>query len=235
MEEKSVPEEKKETSRPFFVLPLLPAGIHEQSIPKWDGERPLRFTLSVPKGYTNKRAVPLIVVLHFGGEATPFYGKNMLVGLVAPVFEELGSIMIAPDSLMGDWRSTEDEEAVLFLMNCVKKTYNIDSQKVLVTGYSLGGIGTWHFAWKYPELFTAAIPLAGVPCPPGDWQTPICAIHSLQDEVIPIESTRKRIEQLKSQGVNARIIIVKGISHYATFEFQEPLKQTIPWLKEVWR
>ena len=46
--------------------------------------------------------------------------------------------------------------------NCFK-CHAIDKAKVVVTGYSMGGAGTWHFAEKYPERFSAAIPVAGRP------------------------------------------------------------------------
>lgn len=235
MEERPASEGRQSQQRTSFKLPSLPEGVHEQSLPRWDGDRPLRFTISIPAGYSGKEAVPLVIALHYGGEVTPFYGKNMIIGLAGPAFKDLGAIIIAPDSLTGDWTSAKDEESVLFLMDSVKRSYKIDPKKVVVTGYSLGGIGTWHFARKHPDRFTAAIPLAGVPGPPGEWQTPVYAIHSRQDKVMPLEPTQERIDQLQSQGVNARLIVLAGIDHYATFKFQESLKEVIPWLKEVWK
>lgn len=235
MEEGQASEGRQKQRRTSFKLPSLPAGVHEHSIPRWDGDRPLRFTISIPEGYSGEEAVPLVIALHYGGEVTPFYGKDLIIGLVGPAFKDLGSIIIAPDSLTGDWTSVRDEESVLFLMDTVKKNYKINPKKVVVTGYSLGGVGTWHLARKHPDLFAAAIPIAGVPGPPGEWQIPVYAIHSRQDKVMPLEPTQKRIDQLKSQGINAKLIVLEGIDHYATFEFQEPLKEAVPWLRIIWK
>lgn len=235
MKERSASKDSQRQSRTSFQMPLLSEGVHEQSIPRWDGDRSLRFTISIPAGYSSKKAVPLVMALHFGGEVTPYYGKNLIIGLVGPAFENLGAIIIAPDSLMSDWTSAKDEEAVLFLMDSVIKSYKIDPKKVVVTGYSMGGIGAWHFAQRYPDRFSAAIPIAGVPVSSGEWHTPVYAIHSRHDKVVPLEPTKKRIEQLKSQGINVHLIILEGIDHYATYKFQEPLKRAIPWLRETWK
>ena len=39
----------------------------------------------------------------------------------------------------------------------------VDMKRIAVTGFSVGGTGSWHFAAKYPERFSAAIPVAGRP------------------------------------------------------------------------
>ena len=52
---------------------------------------------------------------------------------------------------------------------------------------------------------------------------------------MPLEPTQKRIEELKSRGANARLAVLDGIDHYATGEFRKPLKEALPWLKEIWK
>ena len=42
-----------------------------------------RFTLSIPEAYSIK-PVPLILILHWGGQVTPYYGRSILEGLAAP-------------------------------------------------------------------------------------------------------------------------------------------------------
>ena len=46
------------------------------------------------------------------------------------------------------------------LLQKVLAEYTIDRKRVLVTGFSLGGRGTWFMASHHPDLFTAAIPMA---------------------------------------------------------------------------
>src|SRR3954470_13385084 len=95
-------------------LTQLAAGIHEQTADLPSG-RTLRYTVLVPDGYDPKTPVPVVVALHYGGEVTPFYGRGMIDELVEPGLHDLGAVVIAPDSLGGDWTSTVNEQAVVWL------------------------------------------------------------------------------------------------------------------------
>jgi pimeloyl-ACP methyl ester carboxylesterase len=46
-------------------------------------------------------------------------------------------------------------------MREVAKNYPIDSQRVVIRGFSMGGASTWHMAMHYPGLWAAAAPGAG--------------------------------------------------------------------------
>ncbi|MFM8185355.1 MAG: prolyl oligopeptidase family serine peptidase, partial [Alphaproteobacteria bacterium] len=39
--------------------------------------------------------------------------------------------------------------------------FKVDSNRVYVTGLSMGGFGTWELLQRYPEKFSAAIPVCG--------------------------------------------------------------------------
>ncbi len=39
--------------------------------------------------------------------------------------------------------------------------YDIDQDRVYMVGISMGGFGTWEFAARGPDLFAAAVPMAG--------------------------------------------------------------------------
>jgi pimeloyl-ACP methyl ester carboxylesterase len=64
---------------------------------------------------------------------------------------------------VADRRSGENEEAVNALLDMVMGHYAIDKKRVAVTGCSMGGTGSWHLAEKFPERFSAAIPIASRP------------------------------------------------------------------------
>ena len=156
--------------------------------------------------------------------------------LAGPALVDLGAIIVAPDSLGGDWSTAENEKAVIALLDDVQARYAIDKAKVAVTGYSMGGAGTWHFAEKYPQRFSAAIPVAGrPPASAAGWKMPVLAVHSHDDQVVPFGPAEARIAELQKAGVNAKMIAVSGISHYETSRFRDALKQSVPWLKEVWK
>jgi len=216
---------------------VLTPGLHTQTLPRAD-EPTIHYAISIPRNYSRSTPVPLILALHFGvGDRNASgAGRDVVQILIGPALAELGAIIVAPDSLRGDWSTSENEKAVKDLLDMVMARYSIDKKKVVVTGYSMGGAGAWHFAEKFPELFSAAMPVAGRP-PVGSsgWHVPVLAIHSHNDQVVPFGPTETRIAELQKAGVNAHLIPLAGITHYETSRFKDALHQAVPWLQEVWK
>jgi predicted peptidase len=100
----------------------------------------------------------------------------------------------------------------------------------------MGGTGSWHLAEKFPERFSAALPIASrPPASAVGWRLPVLAIHSRDDQVVPFDPAAARIAELQKVGVNAKLIALTGIAHYEAGRFREPLRQAVPWLQEVWK
>ena len=217
--------------------PVLSPGLHDLKLPRAD-EPAIRYAIYIPDNYSPSKPVPLILALHFGvrGADADGAGGDVVQILIGPALAELGSIIVAPDSVRGNWSSPENEKAVNALLDMVLADYSIDKKKVAVTGYSMGGTGSWHFAEKFPQRFSAAIPVAGrPPAPASGWRLPVLAIHSRDDQVAPFDPTQARIAELQKAGVNAKLIPLTGITHYQTSRFTDALRQAIPWLREVWK
>src|SRR6266853_172546 len=217
--------------------PVLTPGLHELTLAR-AGEPAIGYAISIPSTYSPATPVPLVLALHFGvgdRDATGV-GAELVKGLIGPALVGLGAIIVAPDSVRGNWSSAENEKAVNALLDMVMAHYAIDKKRVAVTGYSMGGTGSWHFAEKYPERFSAAIPVAGrPPASAAGWRLPVLAIHSRDDQVAPFDPTEARIAELQKAGVNAKLIPLTGITHYQTNRFRDALRQAVPWLREVWK
>ena len=212
-------------------------GISNRTLAR--GEQPtIHYALSIPANYSSSKPVPLVVALHFGvgGGSAAGAGRSVLSILVRPALEELGAIIVAPDSLRGDWRTPENERAVKELLDNVLGSYNIDKKKIVVTGFSMGGAGAWHIAEKYPDYFSAAIPVSGrPPASIAEWRLPVLAIHSHNDQVVPFDPTEARITELQKAGKRAELIALSGITHYETYRFVDGLRQAVPWLRQIWK
>src|SRR5258706_8113115 len=182
-------------------IPVRSPGIHDEVLPLRDGPK-IHYAISVPRGY-HGAPVPLILALHFGGNPEGA-GHSMLEILIQPALGELDALIVAPDSVGGGWSTAANEQAVNTLLAAVEKSYAIDQKKVIVTGYSMGGAGTWYWGNKYPDRFSAAVPVSGTPTPDGaTWRLPVFAVHSRADQVQPIGPTEQRIARLETVGVNA--------------------------------
>jgi predicted peptidase len=215
-------------------LPVLPPGLHSQTLLR-AGEPAIRYAIFIPATYSPSVRVPLILALHYGGNPRGA-GQGVLEILVRPALADLGAIMIAPDSLGGPWDTSDNERAINLLLDAVLAGYSIDAGKVAVTGFSMGGAGAWHFAAKYPERFSAAVPVAGRPTASVNGRRlPVLAIHSRNDDVMPIAPTEARIAELQKAGVRAEMITLTGITHYETYRFVDGLRRAVPWLKDTWK
>ncbi len=207
--------------------------IHDEVLPQPDGP-PIHYAISVPRDY-HREPVPLILALHFGGDPRGA-GHAMLQILIQPALGDLGAVIVAPDSVGGGWSTPGNERAVNALLEKAEKSYVIDQKKVIVTGFSMGGQGTWYWGDKYPDRFSAAVPLAGTPtASAATWRIPVFAVHSRDDQVQPIGPTEQRIAELKKRGVNAQIVVLSGIQHFETYRFVDGLRQAVPWIRDVWK
>src|SRR6195256_2233127 len=150
------------------------------------GEPGIGYAISIPLGYSRSTPIPLILALHYGigNRDSTGVGVDVVKGIFGPAFEGLDTIIVAPDSVRGNWSTTENEKSVNALLDMVLTSYAIDKKKIAVTGYSMGGTGSWHFAEKFPQRFSAAIPIAGTPSETAaGWRLPVLAIHFRDDPV----------------------------------------------------
>jgi predicted peptidase len=219
------------------TVQVLPSRIYNRTLMRGK-EPPIHYALSIPASYSPSTPVPLILALHFGvgGGDAAGAGRSVLEILVRPALAELGAIIVAPDSLRGDWSTTENERGVNELLDDVLANYSIDTKKIVVTGFSMGGAGAWHIAERYPDRFSAVIPVSGRPPASGaGWRLPVLAIHSRNDQVVPFGPTEARIAELRKAGKRADLIALTGITHFETYRFVDGLHQAIPWLREVWK
>jgi predicted peptidase len=197
----------------------------------------LRYTLSLPPSLSPGEAYPLLVALHYGGKVTPFYSKDFVESFVQPAFQDLGAIIVAPDCPADGWANTVSESAVLELILFLMEEYAIDSDRIALMGYSMGGSGTWYLAARHPDVFSAAIPVSA---PADASATPIIRdvslymIHGEKDELFSPVDVRLMYHKQKNNGAEIEMTIVAGASHYQLARFINSLKATIPWLRKIW-
>jgi len=209
-------------------------GIHEQVFSR----RNQRYTIAIPAGYVEQQAAPLVLALHYAGPVTPFYGKGILVGLVEPALQELGALIVAPDCQHESWANPQSESDIVELLAHLQDNYALDAHRTLITGYSLGGAGTWYLAARNQSRFAAAIPMAGWPQPDSAhvrWEIPLFVIHSRQDEIVPFEQTEQIVRRLQDSGADIECMWLQDVTHYETGYFIEPLRATLPWIRKVWK
>lgn len=172
------------------------------------------FWLNEPSKPTDK--MPLIVFLHGKSllgtniDRVKRYGalKGIEKGLDIPAY------LVAPQLPSGPWSAVKVDEIVDYMI----KTYNIDEDRIYVTGMSLGSYGTMKYVGEYPNRVAAAISICGG----GDVgdacnlaQVPIKVIHGDKDFIVPLSESQKIVNAVKKCNKQAPIElqVVKGGNH----------------------
>jgi predicted peptidase len=227
-----------------IALLALPSDAHAQGkvMQLSDGSR-IRYALSVPPGYDGSEALPMILALHYGwgGDGPPprGYGEGHMRLLVEPALRDLGAIIVAPDcpAPARRWSEPEAERAVMELVDEIRSEYRIDGDRVLVTGFSLGGNGSWFYATHHPDLFSAAIPMAG--WAQSEWleklnDLPMYVIHARSDEVVPLAAAEEAVAAAEAKGVPVALVVVEKLTHYDTASYVTYLRDAVPWIQRIW-
>jgi len=97
--------------------------------------------------------------------------------------------------------------AVLELLDDIKGKYNVNENKMYVTGLSMGGFGTWDIITRYPDMFAAAVPMGGA----GDLaradvikDIPIWTFHQYLDNTVSSLGTQNIVKELVKVGGNIK-------------------------------
>jgi predicted peptidase len=106
--------------------------------------------------------------------------------------------------------------AALELLASLQAKYPVDPNRLLVTGLSMGGYGTWDIIARHPTMFAGALALCGGGDPTQAQairDVPVWAFHGDQDPAVPVRGSRKMIQALRKAGGNPRYTEVAGRGH----------------------
>lgn len=123
--------------------------------------------------------------------------------------------------------------AALELIEKIIADYAVDQDRVYLTGVSMGGFGTWEFITRRPDLFAAAVPMAGYSDPSQVEKIkhiPIWIFHGDQDEYNPVQGSRNMARLLGMNGAEVRYSELRGFKHVDSFEEAWKNRQIIPWM-----
>ncbi|MGB2823268.1 MAG: prolyl oligopeptidase family serine peptidase, partial [Phycisphaerae bacterium] len=109
-----------------------------------------------------ERTWPMIVVLHGYNPPNPEYihwwGVTNRHNSIA---ERHNVIVLEPHGRGNTSYNGIGDADVLRAIRLAKETFRVDEDRVYLTGYSMGGGGTWHIGTRHPELFAAIAPIYG--------------------------------------------------------------------------
>jgi dienelactone hydrolase len=225
---------------------------------EWDGTlQP--YALYVPRDYKPGRAGgwPLIVALHgafsdhrhnlrrvFGLDNRPRENDAEAARNELPL-PDVPALVVSPfgrGELMGyDGLGGDD---VMRVLADVRRAYDVDPDRITLTGLSMGGGGAWQIGLRHPELFAALAPVCAVAdyrrmVPPAeapfydadalDRESPaalaanaarmqVFIFHGAKDTTVPVGDSRKMVDRFKALGMfgkNVRYTEYPDVAHSA--------------------
>lgn len=118
-----------------------------------------------------------------------------------------GSIVITPNGRGPDGFYMGLTEADTFeVWADVARRYDLDPSYVAVSGYSMGGFGTYRLLARYPDLFARGFSVVGIPGTVDDQlaslrNTPIAAWNGQEDELVPVTQSEPAQQALAAAGL----------------------------------
>jgi phospholipase/carboxylesterase len=210
----------------------------------------LLYTAHVPPG---DGPHPTIVMLHGWGA-----NAHDLLGL-APILHGGEALVLAPQGPVafevaqgilgfGWWPITPSREldpeaferarrALRGFLDEACRRYPVDRRKLVLLGFSQGGVMAYDLVLSEPERFAGLIALStwlpealdkGIPSQEALQNFPALVIHGTRDPMIPVERAQESRRLLLARGVNV---------HYREFEMQheinpDALRELVIWLEE---
>ena len=199
-----------------LVLPARESGFIDKTI-EYNGA-PVKYVVYVPKAYNPEKPHPTILFLHGAGERGDDGQVQAKVGLgpaIKKAEEKWNYIVIFPQVPKGK-NFTDIEKLVLAMIDKTKKEYKVDEKRLYCTGLSMGGMGTWFLACKYPDLFAAVAPICGRGNPADAVKIkdlPIWNFHGDKDTAVNIKGSQDMIDAIKAAGGTPKFTIYPGVGH----------------------
>ena len=198
----------------------------------------LNYRLLRPEVEQEGEKYPLVLFLHGAGERGSdnekqlFHGSQMWLNpvnrenypafVLFPQCPESGywaytdrPVSFEPDQMLSDVPLSPVFCTLKELIDTYLVMPQVDKQRVYVIGLSMGAMGTYDMAIRYPEIFAAAIPICGTVNPTrlsAAKDVKFRIFHGDADTVVPVSGSRQAYKALKAAGADVEYIEFPGVT-----------------------
>lgn len=211
----AAPEPAPVTPPPAFVQQTEGQVAHNMDNPTGSITQYLTY---IPQGYNSQPNTkwPLVIYLHGNAElGTDINQIYWTYGAYKTIDRKYPWVQITPQlrSGNGGWNINDLNK----LLDEVSAKYNIDPSRILISGYSLGGIATWAWAENNPQRFAGIVVESGN----GDVSKAyllkdmgVAAYHGAKDPVLPYQNAIDMVNAIKAAGgTKANVTIYPNGGH----------------------
>jgi predicted esterase len=189
------------------------------------------YRVYVPKSYAAATPTPLVIALHgLGANEDSFF--DSYDRLPPQLAEKHGFLMAAPlgyrvdgfygsrvmggNDIASQRRGEYSEKDVLEVLRLMKANYNVDESRIYLIGHSMGAIGTWALASKYPQIWAATAAFAGTGAPDlaaAMKAIPHFVVHGDADPTVNVSGSRRMVAAMQASGATVSYVEVPGGGH----------------------
>jgi predicted peptidase len=197
-----------------------------------------RYVVYVPAEWTAAKKWPVILFLHGSIEKGDdgVAQSKVCIGHVARTDpNRFPAIIVMPQCRMdASWESGRMQAQALAALDASSKEFNGDRERTYLTGFSMGGYGTWNLAAKHPDRFAAlAVVSGGIVWPPDVAirepdpranpyvntaqkvaHIPVWVFHGDADQNVPFTESRRMVDALKALKAEVRFTEYQGLAHF---------------------
>ncbi len=202
-------------------------GIVEGIYTDPDGET-FPYVFLIPEDYQATTQYPVEVHLHGGvGRPKPEPGEDLWRGGYDSMMRNDRIIVIPAAWREAYWWHDKQADALPAILGLLKQDYNIDENRVTLSGVSDGGTGAFFFAFKQPTQWAAFLPFIGHPGVLRSAQSgggyrlyfenlmdkPLYIVNGENDRLYPASSLGSFIGILEQQNVPHTFRVIAGGEH----------------------
>ena len=222
--------------KPYVVKSCSSAVANDGGQGNDGGDFDVRYLLLPPTTIEAGRRYPLVLFLHGAGERGVDLSKVLIHlprQMIEPEYRDrFPCFFVVPQCPEGaqwvdaDWgdlvsrpmakQPTPALRMAMAVLDHTVESEPIDRRRIYLTGMSMGGYGAWEMAIRRPERFAAMVAVCG-----GGDETragaleglPIWATHGVEDNVVPVERTRRMVQAVRQAGGDPRLSEFPGVGH----------------------
>jgi dipeptidyl aminopeptidase/acylaminoacyl peptidase len=196
-----------------------PGNAKDRDTLEWDcpDGKKRQFTYILPKKYAPGKPSPLLVFLHGAvRQPAPGGGAGEAAQIAMPAVAELDAIVVGPSTYDGvEWGAPSCRALVRHALAHVKRSFNVDENRIWIAGDSDGGRGTFRILETEAGTFAAAVPVIGSPGGVTRFanlrNVPVFAINGEADSIFKIDHVREMVDGMKASGIDlAWKLVPKG-------------------------
>ena len=202
----------------------LPTGFHERVYRDATGEH--KYIVFLPAQYSPETRWPVILYLHSASARGTDNRLPILDGLAPHIRARANTfpfVVVFPQcedrtgqQAKGWLAETPDAGRALRILDEVERDFSIDRQREILTGPSMGAVGTWSVACASPSRWAGLVVVSGTGDPAEAAKlkdVPIWAFHGAKDLAIPIDGERQMIDAVRAAGGHPYLTVLPGARH----------------------